>query len=374
MARPHLRGLDTLRGLAALGVALYHARFALGLPSALPHAYLCVDFFFVLSGLVVYRSYANALAEGLPVSRFLWNRLARLGPLYIVATLIGIGLFAAAQRAGHQPMPAGRMIGAAALNLIALPCPPGLSLRADGALYPYLVPAWSIAWELVLSVAFAAWVKLGRPGLVFIAAASCLALLAGTFDRDTIDFGWTAERPWIGGVRALLGFAMGALCAQSLEAANRSDGARRGLALTGMVCAAAAMICICLPIRPDLVLKLACPMVLFPVLTYCAAAADPAWLKGALGEWLGRLSYASYLLHGAVIDVSAALANRILHKGSTGAAVGAGVLFLTAMPIVCWLFYTRFERPMQAWLLSLWRERRRPAETPPSVGEDAAAV
>ena len=55
-SRDRLPGLDALRGAAALGVLLFHAR-GLVLPKAvLDHGYLAVDLFFVISGYVLARA------------------------------------------------------------------------------------------------------------------------------------------------------------------------------------------------------------------------------------------------------------------------------------------------------------------------------
>ena len=61
-SRDRLSGLDALRGAAALGVLLFHAR-GLVLPrSLLTHGYLAVDLFFILSGFLISRQLFRALA------------------------------------------------------------------------------------------------------------------------------------------------------------------------------------------------------------------------------------------------------------------------------------------------------------------------
>ena len=101
-----LRGIDALRGIAALGVVFYHAveqgeKF-------LPHnflqypvraaqtlssfGYISVFLFFVISGFCIHLQWAKAQAAGVePEIRFgaFWKRrLRRLYPPYIIALLL----------------------------------------------------------------------------------------------------------------------------------------------------------------------------------------------------------------------------------------------------------------------------------------------
>ncbi|MBY0519382.1 MAG: acyltransferase [Sphingomonas sp.] len=91
MTTPQLRALTSVRGLAAWFVVAFHIRGSIaGLPVAaeavLAKGYLAVDFFFLLSGFVIWLTYADRLrAEGPSgIPRFLWRRLARIWPLHLV--------------------------------------------------------------------------------------------------------------------------------------------------------------------------------------------------------------------------------------------------------------------------------------------------
>ena len=68
---PHrYAALDALRGICATMVVLYHIR-PTGWLTANPlatHAWLFVDFFFVLSGFVIAASYRGRLSEGFSLS------------------------------------------------------------------------------------------------------------------------------------------------------------------------------------------------------------------------------------------------------------------------------------------------------------------
>ena len=53
--------LDGLRGIAALSIVFYHIPEIFGGATAIPHAWLAVDFFFMLSGFVIAYAYDNRL-------------------------------------------------------------------------------------------------------------------------------------------------------------------------------------------------------------------------------------------------------------------------------------------------------------------------
>src|SRR5271154_491037 len=76
-SRLHLASLDGLRGVAAIAVFLHH----LGAITGLKQLYfgwgcLSVDFFFVLSGFVIAKSYEHRLANGLGWGEYMGLRLA----------------------------------------------------------------------------------------------------------------------------------------------------------------------------------------------------------------------------------------------------------------------------------------------------------
>ena len=86
--------LDSLRGIAALAVAVFHIQARDGF-TTLPFfraSNQFVDFFFVLSGFVIARAYGDRLAAGFPIRTFLWLRLGRVWPLHFAVLLVYIAI------------------------------------------------------------------------------------------------------------------------------------------------------------------------------------------------------------------------------------------------------------------------------------------
>lgn len=70
-----------LRGIAALAVVIYHAGLRLGLPFEIGQA--GVDIFFVISSFIMW----TVAGRGVSPLRFVRDRIARIVPLYWIATL-----------------------------------------------------------------------------------------------------------------------------------------------------------------------------------------------------------------------------------------------------------------------------------------------
>lgn len=97
-ARGTIRALDGLRGVAALGIVIYHMRESLAYAPELAFAaddfekyYLLLDLFFVVSGFGIAAGYGRLFESGFAArdyGRFIWGRLARLYPLYLAVLLV----------------------------------------------------------------------------------------------------------------------------------------------------------------------------------------------------------------------------------------------------------------------------------------------
>ena len=170
-----LYGLDALRGIAALCVLLCHLP-EYGAPFRFAHGFMAVDFFFMLSGYLMARTYGGRLGKRLGPGAFLKKRLRRLWPVAAIGMAISLPLLAS------YPSEMQLLLALSALLLI-----PALG---GGYLFPSNASAWSISFEL-----FANWLhgavlwRLRRRTLAALALACYLCLVPAAFYWENLNLG-----------------------------------------------------------------------------------------------------------------------------------------------------------------------------------------
>ena len=147
--RPKLMRLQSIRGLAAVLVLLFHATeisnrnfgqpwfgniFAWGDGG--------VDLFFVLSGFILWYAHSRDLHQPWRLRSFLCKRLIRIYPLYWALTLVMVGVYFAVPSAGvgHETQPLTVM-----KSLLLFPVEP----------FPVLTVGWSLCHEILFYGVFA---------------------------------------------------------------------------------------------------------------------------------------------------------------------------------------------------------------------------
>ncbi|MFL1405137.1 acyltransferase family protein [Marinobacter sp. M1N3S26] len=84
--------LESLRGLAAIMVVIYHTPFYIEQPSLslIRNSYLFVDLFFVLSGFVMAYAYGDKIRGGMGFGQYIALRLGRLYPLHLFTLMLWV--------------------------------------------------------------------------------------------------------------------------------------------------------------------------------------------------------------------------------------------------------------------------------------------
>lgn len=172
-----------------------------GAPRLVGAAYLAVDFFFLLSGFVMARTYERRMQEGaLAPLGFLGARVRRLWPTMALGALLALPFLWR-----DHPHP-GILLGAALPNLLLLPS------FATAVLFPLNTPAWSIFFELTANLAHALTLhRLRTTALASLAAAFLLAaILCGAYFGN-LDLGAQARTMFGGFVRVGFSYIIGIL-------------------------------------------------------------------------------------------------------------------------------------------------------------------
>lgn len=136
-----LDGLDGLRGIAALCVLWFHATGVLHPDLGITgKGYLAVDFFFMLSGYVMARTYEHRFAQGYTARRFMMARYRKLWPFMALGALLGAPVVWLMLNDHVQAL---KIVAA---NVLLIP------IIGYNSLYPVNNAAWSILVELAANL------------------------------------------------------------------------------------------------------------------------------------------------------------------------------------------------------------------------------
>ena len=185
-----IQALDGLRGAAALCVAVMHYQDLFATRHFLDFAYIAVDLFFVLSGVVIAMSYEKRIIMGMSFSQFSVNRLARLYPLFILTMLVGLIHAYALVLAGKSEPRLWLRVSDFLSVVPNMLMQPSLNATGTQALFSFNGPAWSVFAEIWINLAFFIWVFAGQRYLAAIVAIAIGSLVWLVLQRGDIDAGW----------------------------------------------------------------------------------------------------------------------------------------------------------------------------------------
>ena len=346
--------LDALRGVAALAVLIFHlSAFGLGANLA-PHAYLAVDFFFVLSGFVIAHAYGEALASSLSWFDFARRRVFRLFPLALFGAVFGLAVLLLKWKLfpGREGA-LGDIVTSGVLNLFLLPSFFSGPIY-DNAIFPGDGPLWSLFFELAINLAWAGIAaRWGSRRLVLLVVASGACLTALAVGHGSTRMGVEPQSFWGGAARAAFGFTLGVLIHGWLGRFNGR--AWRGGAL---VATAALGFAFCAPTIlvhsrvQALIWDLSWILVGLPVIVIFGASQRA---PRRLARLLGDLSYPLYVLHWPCLAIMSGLRQKVFRGIDPIVFYAAAVLGIIA---VSWLVLKVYDEPLRRWLAGLARGPR----------------
>ena len=319
---------DGLRGIAAICVALMHASIKW---TPVWRGYLAVDFFFILSGFVIARTYEPRFAAGLSVRDYAMQRVERLYPLLLIGSLLGLCVWLLGYGTFH-PKSQADLVRALLGQLTMIPyLSSSASLAFDAAL-------WSISFELLANVIHAVlYPRLSNRGLLVLVGLSFLVLARMDVRFGSLNIGWGMVSA-IGGLsRVLFGFFSGVLLC-------RTEATWRPL-ITGLpfwLIAAVLTIVVNMPLTSQAshfsseAYDLIVVATVLPALVMLGVNAQGA---NRLAVALGALSFPIYVIHTPVVD---GLRLAGFSPGFRLAAVGL-------VAIAGWVIGRKVDEPLNAW-------------------------
>ncbi len=359
--------LESLRGVAALIVVVYHAVWLNPVTNSrfFMNGALMVDFFFVLSGFVIFHSYGERLSNFRDFRRFLWLRLGRLYPLHFAFLMVFVAIEAAKYFAQVRfgivaDKPAFTVNGLSAFiqNLFLVH-----ALSFDTPL-TFNYPSWSISVEFYAYVLFGLVLILIGRGVQFllascaiVALSAAVLLVGGQLSLAESGNGWAF-------FRCCGGFFLGVLTyglyrATAADATHRQQILRAWLAPSIL---AFTLVFLSLELKGawSYALPLLGAALIYSTVVYPNRVLTSVLTAGPL-RWLGKVSYSIYMVHAAIVWTLTQFLTMILKiphvmiAGESHVATSAplGLLTLTIyLPLVLLLSHFTFhwiEAPFRKW-------------------------
>ena len=298
MPSGEIKALTSLRGVAAMMVVLQHysatmeAHSAGWIPSLIPHGYIAVDLFFILSGFIMAYTYlADFQSDGISAfPGFLLKRIARIVPLNSASVLFVLALGALSTLIFSRNI-VYQSANPAVDVLCNLLMTQGLGLGTN-----LNAPSWSISTEFAAYFIFPALLLLvfargiWGPALAVLASLAALTIVASSQPR--LGLGTTSVE---GGLtRCFAEFMLGLVTLRAV-----THPAFRHIVGTDRFATAAILLSVLLLLaRCDLLTALSIPILIAALA--CNRGRVARLMANPALYFIGLISFSIYLLHAPV--------------------------------------------------------------------------
>jgi len=333
------QSVQAARGVAALLVAIFHGQEALRHTTGVApfggffeFGHSGVDFFFVLSGFIIYHVHRSDINARERLPSYIWKRITRIYPLFIF-----LMLFVTAKFVLNGEFNWPQFIK----TILLLPQPP----------YPMLIQSWTLVHEVIFYLFFGLAIYsavLGRVALVMwlISFPLCMYLHPNLGTGIFADFVRTLESPYnllfLVGIAVAWAVERGAVpFPRVLVAAGAAGYLAIGVAENNHLFEQSTITSIGF-------FGLASGLLLMGLVS---AEVSGHLRAGKFGDFLGDLSYPLYLVHGAVIGTTIAVFSKIDWQ-----IPGWFLLFIGVMNagVAAYLINRIVEKPMALFLRAVW--------------------
>jgi len=387
-----IKALTGLRIIAAVWVVFFHFRpllrlaspeFSDALAPVLDRGAQGVDLFFILSGFVLTWNYLERMGETFSVRatvHFLWLRLARVWPIYLVTMHLALLWVIFTLHVGHVPTEDLSRITAISYVRQVLLVQLWFEPFFDGSSWDG--PAWSISAEWLAYLLFGVLVLAvyrmmrvtsarGLAVLAIIASLPPLLLLLATGEFYS---------PWSWLPRIVMQFTAGALACAAVRKISPADSARRAAGYCSALLIVAMVAVLYYfdghPISGlydsgGLVDVLFVPLVMALAI---GIGSFPALLSTRVMVYGGQISFCLYMVHELVHtswNWAAKQFEIVLDEGATAAKwMVCGLL--VAATLLSMLLFHAVEEPGRHWMRKMIGARPESAQVTPT--EDPLAV
>lgn len=330
--------LDAMRGIAAICVMVTHIKVD-GLPHLVASGYLAVDFFFLLSGLVIAKTYDERLAAGQTLFNFVAVRAIRIYPLYLVGWGLGLAM-CVGQILFNRPdqLTTANLAVTSTFEFFLLPSP------VSGQLFVLDVPAWSLFFELFINVLYALLlVGLSTRILVILAFIFSALLIFSALQFGSLNIGQNWATFYGGFARVGFSFVVGMLI-QRLHATPMRNSWRALLPVLALV----GLLLIQADDFGRATYDLGVVLIAAPIVVWFGASYNPPAFLQRAAQKIGELSYPVYTIHYPIIFIFGFIAKKF--NVSPEFWVPSYFLFVV---VLAWILNEFWDMPIRKNLNSL---------------------
>jgi peptidoglycan/LPS O-acetylase OafA/YrhL len=342
-----LNALTATRAIAALVVVVHHYGYKVfpfnQAGGFFRNGHLAVSYFFVLSGFIMYAVYGN---REIDASIFLKRRLARIYPVYLLASLfmvLSLLVLHATGNGGGALMNKDAVIGELLGVFFLQTFIPRYALTLN-------FPAWSLSVEMFFYLMFPMLAVLLRRNLNWFLGLA-ITLFTGAMLTQLLLITPAAANSWIENALSfhpfihLNQFLIGMLGGYCYRNGRiwRDDGWGRALPVVFF-----ALIILVTIYKPEgLLMHTGLMAPLFVLLIMSIAQGGPYLLRGRWLVFLGEISYGVYILQVPVHSAAMFVNSRWLGIGDAPFFY----CYVVALIGIAWLCYYLVERPVRRWLV-----------------------
>ena len=357
-SKRHYEILDGLRGVVSVVVVVFHVfetysgdRFH----QIINHGYLAVDFFFLLSGFVIAYAYDDRWGK-MTQWEFYKRRLIRLQPMVIMGSLIGAALFYFQGGAAFPLIngtPVWQMLIVMLVGCTLVPLLPSMDIRGWQEMHPLNGPAWSLFFEYIANILYAAIVRRFSKTLltIFVILSACFLvqyLVMGPMG-DVIG-GWSIEKTQlhIGFARLLYPFFAGVLLFRMGKLVHIKG--------AFAVCSLLLVVVMAIPriggaghLWMNGLYEALCIIVIFPlIVSIGAGGVMTGKYTKKICTFLGAISYPLYITHYPLIYLHIAWVSK--YKVPMGEGILGGLVLVVIGIGIAWACLKFYDEPVRKWL------------------------
>lgn len=260
----------------------------------IPHGYLAVDFFYLLSGFVIGYAYDDRWIS-MSVISFFKIRLIRLHPLVILGVALGTLFFLIdPYNSASTSTSLLKLFITMLVGFTLLPVP---DLRGYGETHSLDATCWSLLQEYIANVLYALiGRKLSMTWLSILVGTSAVVLILTAHRHGHLSSGWDYPRFWVGSVRMIFSFFAGLLLFRSGKLVK--------IPMTFSLCSIALISLFILPVfKFNGIYEAACVIIAFPIILAAGAGGLVTGRWAFACRFSGALSYPIYILHYPLLSI-----------------------------------------------------------------------